>query len=86
MATTKFPVRAWLRSFQREKYLALFEHHGVVSYEQCVGLIDEEDLKRIGITDEIDVRDILLEADSLKCNSEDYAIRMLLVIDTACVI
>ena len=57
----------------------MFEEHGLVSYQKCVELNDEEDLQRIGITEPSDVQDFLLEADRLKCNSEDYAIRMLLV-------
>ena len=75
--TGSFNLERWLKAIGTSHYTAAFTGHGLVSYERCIN-ISEDDLRTVGVND-TDVRFLMDRMKELRKLSEEDAVKLLSV-------
>ena len=78
ISTGSFNVEHWLKAAQFPQYTAAFTGHGLVSYERCVN-ISEDDLRAVGVNDDVKVQLLMYRVKELRKLSEEDAVKLLSV-------
>ena len=73
--TGSFNLKHWLKAIGASRYTAAFTGHGIVSYERCINL-SEDDLQAVGVND---VRFMMDRVKELRKLSEEDAMKLLSV-------
>ena len=76
--TGSFNLERWLKAIGASHYTAAFTGHGLVSYERCIN-ISEDDLRAVGVNDDNDVRVFMDRVKELRKLSEEDAVKLLSV-------
>ena len=76
--TGSFNLESWLKAIRASDYTAAFTGHGLVSYERCINL-SEDDLRAVGVNDDTDVRFLMDRIKELRKLSEEDAVKLLSV-------
>ena len=76
--TGSFDVKHWLKAIGASHYTAAFTGHGLVSYERCIN-ISEDDARAVGMNDDDDVRLLMDRIKELRKLSEEDAVKLLSV-------
>ena len=74
--TGSFNLERWLKAIGASHYTAAFTGHGLVSYERCIN-ISEDDLRAVGVNDDTDVW--MDRVKELRKLSEEDAVKLLSV-------
>ena len=78
-ATGSFNVERWLKAITFSKFTAAFTgHHGHLSYERCINL-SEEDVRAVGVSDDVNIQLFLTRVKELRKLSEEDAVKLLSV-------
>ena len=76
--TGSFNLEHWLKMIGASNYTATFTGHGIVSYEKCVNL-SEDDLRAVGVNDDKHVRVFMDRVKELRKLCEEDAVKLLSV-------
>ena len=76
--TGSFNLERWLKAIDLSEYTAAFTGHGLVSYERCIN-ISEDDLRAVGVNDDTYVRFLMDRIKELRKLSEEDAVKLLSV-------
>ena len=76
--TGSFNLERWLKVIEASHYTAAFTGHGLVSYERCIN-ISEDDARAVGMNDDDDVRLLMDRIKELRKLSEEDAVKLLSV-------
>ena len=70
-----FSVERWLRAFGLSEHAAAFHAHGLVNYERCINL-SEEDIRAVGVNN---VPGLMNRVKELRRLSEEDTVKLLSV-------
>ena len=73
-----FNLERWLKLIEFPEYTAAFTGHGLVSYERCVN-ISEDDARAVGVNNDRDVQSLMNRVKDLRKLSEEDAVKLLSV-------
>ena len=73
-----FNLERWLKSIEFPEYTATFTGHGLVSYERCVN-ISEDDARAVGVNNDRELQLLMDRVKELRKLSEEDAVKLLSV-------
>ena len=73
-----FNLERWLKSIEFPEYTAAFTGHGLVSYERCVN-ISEDDLRAVGVNNDDHVELLMNRVKELRKLSKEDVVKLLSV-------
>ena len=76
--TCNFNLELWLKVADFPEHTAAFTSHGLVSYEKCINL-SEDDLRAVGVNNDVHVELLMDRVKELRKLSEEDAVKLLSV-------